>query len=62
MTVWAARDKDKELWLYDCEPVLSEDETFYVDPTDGVRSEISSDWFPEVTFKNSPVIIKSDKE
>lgn len=56
MKVWIARDKDTdELWLYSGRPL--EDGEQYKPNLEkrNFRSvELPTEWFPEVTFENSP--------
>lgn len=71
-TVWIARDKDGDLYLYSKKPELDndtftwgeEDELIFFSPNNRLDvscyMQIDSDLYPEVTFENSPkeLIIK----
>ena len=57
MKLWIARDKNGELWCYTDKPVLNTDSEMYsadfsLERT--ISQELYSEWFPEVTFENSP--------
>lgn len=58
MRLWIARDKGtNELWCYTDKPVLDIDRGMYhsdfsLEHT--MSYEFFSEWFPEVTFENSP--------
>lgn len=60
MKLWIARDKDtNELWLYRHRPIL--DVGMYTADFSSANSssfEIPTEWFPEVTFENSPMEIE----
>ena len=59
-TIWIARDKTGELFCFNKKPYL-DDDAWYVDD-DGEISQMTSEFFKEVTFENSPkqLIIKQD--
>lgn len=50
--LWAARDKDGELWLYDSEPTKKDD---YFANDLAVEMEIARNLLPELTFEDSPI-------
>ena len=56
MKLWIARDKDtNELWAYKHEPLLDVGMykmDFHLENTSCY--ELPTEWFPEVTFENSP--------
>lgn len=58
MKLWIARDKNtNELWCYTDKPVLNTDSgmfsaDFSLERT--ISYELCIEWFPEVTFENSP--------
>lgn len=55
MKLWIARDYDGELWVYAHKPILDVDmykTDFSLENTSSF--ELSAEWFPEVTFENSP--------
>ena len=55
--MWIARDKNKHLFIYTEKPVRDEfDSTFF---TGGECFELNKDEFPEVTWENSPMEIKT---
>ena len=63
--MWIARDKDGKLFVYGCEPVIRKAKEFVCA---GNENSDYDDWcelnpkeFPEVTWENSPVEIKSLK-
>lgn len=56
MKLWIARDKDtNELWIYTHKPILDID-MFKMDFSleNSSSIELPTEWFPEVTFENSP--------
>ena len=67
-TIWIARDKDGDLYLYSEKPKADDNGVFYGEAdqnrifitTSAPWVEIDSDLYPEVTFENSPkeLIIK----
>ena len=57
MELWIARDKCNELWGYTDKPIFDKDSGMYgadysLDQTKSYQ--LHNDWFPEVTFENSP--------
>ena len=57
--IYIARDKDGTLAIYNGKPTYDEEfDTF--DGDDNIIDYINSNLYPEVTFENSPVILKSD--
>ena len=55
MKLWIARDYDGELWAYEHKPILDVDiykTDLSLENTSSV--ELPTEWFPEVTFENSP--------
>lgn len=54
MKLWIARDKDGMLYLYDSKPHLLSDNASYYDSDNGCFYDIPINWFPELTFENSP--------
>ena len=58
MKLWIARDKGtNELWCYTDKPVLNTDSGMYSADFSLERTtcyEFPSEFFPEVTFENSP--------
>ena len=54
MKLWIARDKDGMLYLYDSKPYLPYDNAGYYDSANGYYYDLPIDWFPELTFDNSP--------
>ena len=62
MKFWIARDTDGSLWMYDDEPILSEYGWWGVrhitDSETKPAKPLHDSYFPEVTFENSPKIIK----
>ena len=59
MELWIARDKDKSLFLYLNKPILNND-TFSVnwDEPHWWDAQLTNDMFPDVTFENSPKLVK----
>lgn len=55
MKLWIARDKDNTLCVYNNKPTLSKeaDGLWICDKFTTVNT-LSEDYFPEVTFENSP--------
>lgn len=53
MRLWAARDKDGYLYLYDKKPIREED-CFNANINSKYNTLLHSSYFPEVTFENSP--------
>ena len=51
MKLWIARDKDGYLFLFDEKPNRYE---FWFDSKLGDSYNLKDDFFPEVTFENSP--------
>ena len=56
MEFWIARDKDGDIALYYEKPTLDRLEEFWCNAPFGMR--LSINWFPEVTFENSPQKVK----
>lgn len=56
MELWVARNKDtNELWGYTDKPLLDDDMYKMDYSLENTSSyELPSDWFPNVTFENSP--------
>lgn len=54
---WIARDKDGMLYLYDSKPYLPSDNASYYDSANGHYYDLPNDWFPELTFENSPKMV-----
>lgn len=50
MKLWIARDKNRDLYLYEREPIRESD--FFYSSYDTI--EVDKNLFPEVTFENSP--------
>lgn len=67
-TIWIARDKNGSLYLYSNKPKVDSKGIFYGESeqerifitNNEFFEKIDPNWFPEVTFKNSPkeLIIK----
>jgi hypothetical protein len=53
---WIARDKIGMLYLYDSKPYLPFDNSNYY-TTNGHLYDLPNDWFPELTFENSPKMV-----
>ena len=60
MTIWFARDKKGALWGYLGEPIRSAN-VFAAQEGDGIFS-VRDDFFPEITWENSPVKFSLTKE
>jgi hypothetical protein len=62
MKLWIARDKDSdELWLYSGRPLLDGERYKPNLDKENFRSiELPIEWFPEVTFENSPIQVELD--
>ena len=57
MEFWIARDKNGGLFMYVSKPACDEEtKTFWTDNEDFFR--LSKNFFPEVTFENSPQQIR----
>lgn len=56
MKLWIARDKDTdELWLYNGRPLIDGEQYKPNLEKENCRSvELPNEWFPEITFENSP--------
>lgn len=58
LEIWLARDENKRLYAYVREPHLNHAGNEYVvragNESTG-HQELPKDWFPEITFENSPV-------
>lgn len=52
MHIWIARDKGGHLWLYKDKPYL--DDEIFMPTRLGLCWKIPVDYYPEVTFENSP--------
>lgn len=64
-SIWIARDKNGELWFFEEKPKRNE-EVGYFKCVEGECEELGTDadWFPEVTWENSPIelVIKEKAE
>ena len=59
MKLWIARDTDNTLCVYDNMPILSKEVNgLWVCDKFTTVNTLSSDYFPEVTFENSPRVIE----
>ena len=59
MKFWIARDEDRTLCVYNNKPILSKEVNgLWVCDKFTTVNTLSSDYFPEVTFENSPQQIK----
>ena len=62
MKLWIARDKGtNELWCYTDKPVLNIDRGMYSSDFSlehTMSCKLFSEWFPEITFENSPQIVR----
>ena len=55
MKLWIARDEDRTLCVYNNKPTLSKEVNgLWVCDKFTTVNTLSSDYFPEVTFENSP--------
>ena len=52
MKMWIARNYNNRIALYDKEP--KEVYGVFAPPLSGTECYLPMDWFPEITFKNSP--------
>ena len=52
MKLWIARDKNGELYLYNMMP--EEHEEYFVERSGHRSLPLDDEYFPEVTFENSP--------
>lgn len=57
-SVWVARDKDGELWLYNNKPVKTDFAGIFHNGPLGDGMPIDDRIYPEITYDNSPVKIK----
>lgn len=57
-SVWVARDKDGELWLYNNKPVKTDFAGIFHNGAFGDGMPIDNRIYPEITYDNSPVKIK----
>ena len=56
--LWIARDKDGELYVYTNKPDFNSDkEVFEPNSVEDDCSFLPKDFYPEVTFKNSPLLL-----
>lgn len=59
MKLWAARDKDNTLCVYNNKPTLSKEvDGLWVCDKFSVVNTLSEDYFPEITFENSPRLVE----
>lgn len=58
MKLWIARDKNGCLWVYESQPILNSGKEYFVvieeNFGNSLCAELPKEWFPEVTFENSP--------
>ena len=54
MKLWIARDKDMTISLFSDKPIKDINYWYNDADCDGSLGELPSDYFPEVTFENSP--------
>lgn len=55
MKLWIARDKDNTLCIYNNKPTLSKDvDGLWICDKFSTVNTLSEDYFPQVTFENSP--------
>lgn len=52
--IWIARNKDGSLFFYDKKPIGHDSTSWIVSP-DCMNERIGDDWFPEITWENSPI-------
>lgn len=62
-SIWIARDKDGSLFLYGKKPIGKNSTTWLMCPN-SMNERLEEDWFPEVTWENSPVelVIKGKED
>lgn len=53
MKYWIARDGDGSLWIYRGRKPKTNKYGLFLSKTDDF-TELNKEWFPEVTFENSP--------
>ena len=58
MSMWIARDKNEDLWLYGNKPYTFGMDIFHTQTDDELCGKLNKDLFPEVTFENSPVEVE----
>ena len=59
MKLWIARDKDNTLCVYNNKPTLSiEVDGLWICDKFTIVNTLSSDYFPEVTYENSPMEVE----
>jgi hypothetical protein len=61
MELWVARDKNGDLWLYDCEPTRMNNYWHF----NGYKSdcyEISKDLFPDITWESEPIQVELNRK
>ena len=58
-SIWIAREKDGLLYAYKSKPFFDKDKGEWCSYVEGCLSRyayrLSEDWFPDLTFENSPV-------
>ncbi len=55
-TLWLARDKNGDLWLYKEKPLKVQ--TMFLEGTDSESMQLLGYAYPNVTFENSPQEVK----
>ena len=54
-SIWIARDKDGDLWAFPSKPERDILSYSWITTNDEVCCRIPTDWFPELTWENSPI-------